>query len=69
MENRFDGLMELDRTWIDRIATIEADKEVVDKLLKAVEVWERKYKEEISRLKAELASAQQTIASHDTQIQ
>ena len=61
--------MELNRTWTDRVATVEANKEVADELLKVVEDRERKYKEEISRLKTELSSAQEKIASHDARIQ
>ena len=61
--------MELDRTWIDRIVTAEANKGVVEELLKAAEDRKRKYKEEISRLKTELSSAQEKIASHDARIQ
>ena len=48
IEARFQGLMELGRTWADRVANTEADKKVIDELLQATEDREKKYKEEIS---------------------
>ena len=56
LERGYRAIVDLHRSWADKVASANADKATAIKCLQAVTEREMKHQEEISRMKADLES-------------